>query len=91
MINNNRLLSKALVADILVRFLLYIIILDFEKMTLRSYGVNLIYVIPLYRYPDLEAESQCLIPGTTSLLVQLSNIVWRFGGGQSSVSFLETC
>lgn len=43
MINDHRLLSKALVADILAQFLLYIIITNFEKMALRSYGVNLIY------------------------------------------------
>lgn len=52
MINNNRLFSKALVADILVRFLLYIIILYFEKMTLRSYGVNLICYMS-FHYTDI--------------------------------------
>lgn len=49
----------------------------------------MLYVIPLYRYPDLEAESQCLIPGTTSLLVQLSNIVWWFGGDSQMFLFLK--
>jgi len=43
MINDHRLCSKALVADIVARFLLYIITANFEKMTLRAYGVNLIY------------------------------------------------
>lgn len=63
MINDHRLFSNALVADILTHFLLYIILANFEKMILRSYGVNLIYY--MNRYLDLEAQSQCLIPATT--------------------------
>lgn len=52
MINDHRLFSKAVVADILARFLLYKIIAVFEKITLRSYGVNLIHYMP-FHYTDI--------------------------------------
>lgn len=57
MINDHRLFSKALVVDIVAYFLLYIIIANFEKMTLRSSGVNLIYYMP-FRDTDILTGKQ---------------------------------
>lgn len=57
MINDHRPFYKVVVADILAWFPLYKIIANFERLTLRLYGANVIYYAP-FCYTDILSWKQ---------------------------------